>query len=252
MHVEYEGTNYCGWQIQQKVATIQGELAAAIRKITGVYPDLYGCSRTDKGVHALHHVSNFWTASSIPGDRFCHALNSVLPCDIAVKESFEEEQGFHARFSCVAKKYRYRIYNHNTRSSLLRNQAWFEPRRLDIEAMQTAAKAFIGEYDFSAFQAVGSTVSTSVREIYSAEVTAANSMYGGMDLYYEVAGNGFLYNMVRIMAGTLVDVGKGRISPEKIKEIILSKDRTRAGVTAPPQGLYLKEVYYSQHPRIKS
>ena len=241
---EYDGTKYHGWQIQKNAETIQGEIEKAVYKLTGEYSEVNGCSRTDKGVHAFGHVSSFVTSSSIPSEKFCFALNSVLPKDIVVKHSCEEAKDFHARFSCTGKKYMYRIYNCNTQSALLKDRAWFEPRVLDTEAMKRAAEYYVGEFDFSAFQAVGSSVQTTVRKIFSTDVRSSESLNGGKDIFFEVSGSGFLYNMVRIMAGTLLEVGKGRINPEDISDIIILGKRAKAGVTAPPQGLYLKEVYY--------
>ena len=242
---EYDGTSFCGWQIQsENVRTVQGEIEKAIFKLTGVRSQVNGCSRTDPGEHAFCHVSNFFTEASIPPERFCFALNSVLPEDISVKESCEAAEDFHARFSCKGKKYIYRIYRNNTRSALVKSRAWFEPRKLDVDAMAAGAEFFKGEHDFAAFQAVGGTAQTTVRKITEAKVWQRKSNLGGEDIFFEVAGNGFLYNMVRIMTGTLIDVGKGRAAPEDIKDIILSGERANAGTTAPAQGLYLKEVYY--------
>ena len=242
--VQYDGTNYCGWQKQEKVKTIQGELEEAIFKLTGVYPELNGCSRTDSGVHAIAHISNFFTESPIPAEKFFRALNAFLPGDIRVKDSIEESEEFHSRFSCIGKKYVYRIYCCTTKSALLTSRAGYEPKQLDIAAMKQAAEFFVGEFDFKAFCSVGGTALTSVRRILDTQVYERESVYGGTEIFFEVAGTGFLYNMVRIMTGTLISVGKGQKKPEDVRSIILSGDRRNAGVTVPPQGLYLKEVYY--------
>ena len=244
--VEYDGTNYCGWQIQDTVKTIQGELTEAIYKLTGSRCEITGCSRTDKGVHAFSHISNFITDSPVPPDKFYLALNKYLPQDIIVKNSCEAEKDFNARFSCSGKKYIYRIHNNNVRSALLKDKTWYQKKELDVEEMSKAAAFFKGEFDFKTFSAVGGTASTTVREIFDSKVYWQESSYGGRDIFYEVIGSGFLYNMVRIITGTLADVGKKRFKPEDIKDMISSKDRSTAGITAPPQGLYLKEVYYGK------
>lgn len=244
--MEYDGTRYAGWQRQQQVPTIQGELERALLQLTGAPTEVFGCSRTDGGVHALNHVSNFKTASAIPADRFCYALNARLPADIVVKASSEAEENFHARFSCEGKRYLYQIYCCNTKPALLANRAWFTPAVLDVEAMAQAARAFIGEFDFQSFQAVGSTARTTVRKMTDACVYEREIPERGKLVCFEIAGTGFLYNMVRIMTGTLLDVGKGRKQPEEMQKIIQGLDRRLAGPTAPPQGLYLKEVYYDK------
>lgn len=244
LDVEYDGTHYAGWQRQPQVRTIQGELERTLLDLTGEVTEVFGCSRTDGGVHALNHVSNFKTVSAIPADRFCYALNARLPQEIVVKASSEVDSEFHARFSCEGKRYLYQIYSCNTKSALLANRSWFTPMELDVKAMDLAAREFIGEYDFKAFQAVGSTALTTVRRMTDACVYEREIPERGRLICFEIAGTGFLYNMVRIMTGTLLDVGKGRKQPADIAEIIAGCDRRLAGPTAPPQGLYLKEVYY--------
>ena len=237
---EYDGSGYCGWQIQPNQNTVQGEIEKAIYKLTGVYTTVAGCSRTDRGVHAFGHVCNFATEASIPADRFALALNTKLPADIVVRKSYEADKEFHSRFSSLGKKYVYKIYNDKIASAILRNYTWHVRDSLDIESMKQAAGYFVGRYDFSAFQAVGSFSSSVVKDIYSSKI------YEGQELCYEIIGSGFLYNMVRIITGTLVYVGLGKIKPFDIPSIIASRERTKAGITAPPQGLYLKNVYYNQ------
>ncbi len=244
LDVEYDGTHYAGWQRQPQVRTVQGELERALLDLTGETIEVFGCSRTDAGVHALNHVSNFQTVSTIPADRFCYALNARLPKDIVVKASCEVDDDFHARFSCEGKRYLYQIYSCNTQSALLAERSWFTPMELDVKAMDLAARRFVGEYDFKAFQAVGSSAQTTVRCMTDACVYEREIPERGRLICFEIAGTGFLYNMVRIMTGTLLDVGKGRKSPEEIPSIIASCNRRLAGPTAPPQGLFLKEVYY--------
>ena len=244
LDVEYDGTAYAGWQRQPQVRTVQGELERALLDLTGEAVEVFGCSRTDAGVHALNHVSNFKTVSTIPADRFCYALNARLPKDIVVKASSEVDEEFHARFSCEGKRYLYQVYSCDTQSALLANRSWFTPMDLDVKAMNLAAQQFVGEYDFKAFQAVGSSAQTTVRQMTDACVYEREIPERGRLICFEIAGTGFLYNMVRIMTGTLLDVGKGRKSPEDMLAIIAGGERQNAGPTAPPQGLFLKEVYY--------
>lgn len=237
--IEYDGTNYHGWQSQINAITVQDVLKDAVVKLTGENCNIIGSSRTDVGVHALGQVANFHTGSSIPPERFSYALNSVLPDDIVVKKSEEVNLDFHSRYSARGKKYRYLFYNSVHPSALLRNRACHIAHLLDFEAMQKALAYFTGKHDFSAFRAAGSSVKTSERTITHVSMAREEEI-----IKFEIAGDGFLYNMVRIIAGTLVEVGTGKIAAESIPRIIESRDRTGAGKTAPAQGLYLVEVYY--------
>jgi len=237
--IEYDGTNYHGWQQQVNAITVQETVKKAIDKLTGEDCKLTGASRTDEGVHAVGQVANFVTESNIPPDKFWLALNTVLPDDIVIKSSQEVDIDFHARFSAKGKRYRYLIHNSPCPSALMRNRAYFVPRELDIEAMKSAVMHFQGKHDFSAFRASGSDARTSERIITSASLDKKLDM-----LELEIAGNGFLYNMVRIIAGTLVYVGEGKICAQSIPGIIAGLDRRKAGKTAPPHGLYLMEVFY--------
>lgn len=239
--IEYDGTNYCGWQTQENGPSIQESIEKAIEKATGEAAGLNGSGRTDAGVHARGQVANFLTSSTIPGDKFSYALNNLLPRDIVIKGSEEVLPDFHARFSAAGKKYSYHIINSKFPSALYRNYAYHTNycERLDVEGMETAAKAFIGTYDFGGFMAAGSKVVNTVRTIYDVSLEKENEM---LRLIYK--GNGFLYNMVRIITGTILYAGIGKIDPGEIKAIILSKDRSRAGITVPACGLYLEEVYY--------
>lgn len=237
--IEYDGTNYHGWQRQSNAKTVQEVIEKAIRGLTGEEVEINGSSRTDQGVHAYGQVANFFTRSSIPHDRFSYALNRMLPEDIVIRNSEEVSMDFHARYSSTGKKYRYLIYNSRFPSAIFRNRAYHVSHDLNVDNMKKAISFFIGTHDFSAFKATGSSVKTSVRTIYDANLTRVDD-----NIWFEVSGDGFLYNMVRIIAGTLVDVGMGRIKAEDIPGIIESLDRKRAGRTAPPQGLYLVEVYY--------
>ena len=236
---EYDGTNYHGWQSQINAVAVQDVLQSSIKKRTGEDCILIGSSRTDVGVHALGHVSNFVTASSIPPERFAYALNNMLPDDIVIKRSEEAEPDFHSRFWAKGKTYRYKVYNSPTPSALLRNRAYFVPDMLDVQSMEKAAGHFLGRHDFSAFQASGSSAKSTERTITGVSLVKNDNI-----IEFEITGDGFLYNMVRIIAGTLVYVGMGKIQEAAIPQIIDGRDRRKAGKTAPAQGLYLVEVYY--------
>jgi tRNA pseudouridine38-40 synthase len=238
--IEYDGTNYHGWQIQKNAKTVQEVVEKALSKLLGNSIGIIGCSRTDVGVHAYGQVAHFLTESNIPGDKFSYALNNFLPGDIVVKKSEEVPDSFHSRYSAKGKKYRYLIYNASHASAIMRNRSCHVRPELNINDMKSAARYFIGEHDFTAFQATGGQVRSTVRTIYSMDVSAMQDNL----LCLEVSGNGFLYNMVRIIAGTLIYVGMGKIRESEISAIIDSMDRTRAGKTAPSQGLYLMEIFY--------
>jgi tRNA pseudouridine38-40 synthase len=237
--IEYDGTNYHGWQSQENAITVQNTVESAIRKLTGENCSLTGSSRTDTGVHALGQVANVFTESSIPPDRFSFALNSILPDDISIRESSEESFDFHSRFMSKGKKYRYLIYNSRQPSALLRHRAMHVTLRLNEEKMLEAAEYLIGKHDFTSFRASGSTVKTTERTISNVSLKRDNDI-----IQFEISGDGFLYNMVRIIAGTLVEVGSGKRDAAEIPSIIEAKNRRKAGITAPAQGLYLLEVYY--------
>jgi len=237
--IEYDGTNYYGWQKQLHQKTIQETIENSIERITGEKVNIYGSGRTDRGVHATGQVANFFTESRIPSEKFKYAINSVLPKDIIISHSEEVDSTFHSRYSAKGKEYKYLIYNRETPSPILRNYAYYVPYELNFELMQEAAKDFIGTHDFAAFMSSGSSVKDTVRTIYDINLTRNNEL-----IQLRVRGNGFLYNMVRIIVGTLVDIGIGKINSSCIPEILSSRDRQRAGHTAPPQGLYLEKVYY--------
>lgn len=239
--IEYDGTNYSGWQVQENGPSIQAELEKALGIITGERIRINGSGRTDAGVHARGQVANFSTASLIPHEKFAYALNGLLPRDIVIKDSREVAPDFHARYSAVGKMYSYLIINSKFPSALYRNYAYHINycERLDIDRLEKAAEAFIGTYDFSGFMSTGSNVSDTLRTIYELSVEKENEM-----ICLKYKGNGFLYNMVRIITGTILYVGIGKIKLEDIKDIILSKDRSRAGITVPACGLYLEKVYY--------
>ena len=251
--IEYDGTAYHGWQSQDNAVTVQDTVTAAVCKLTGESCTITGSSRTDAGVHALGYVCNFFTESSIPADKFSFALNTILPADIKLIHSEEVPQDFHSRFSARAKKYLYYIYNSTFPSALLRHRAYHVYYPLDVEKMDRAAQHFTGTHDFLAFSASGYSAKTTVRTVMEASVVKVSQARhiihpqrdgDGQLIEFSVTGDGFLYNMVRIMAGTLVEVGFGKLRPQDIPDIIAGLDRRRAGRTAPAHGLYLSEVFY--------
>lgn len=239
--VEYDGTPFCGWQSQKNGSSIQDALQKAIYKLTGETVKLYGCSRTDAGVHAIGHVSNFISATKIPIDKIPIAMNSHLPVEIAVKKAAFVEDSFHARFDAIGKQYRYSIWNEATRSALYRNRAYHAPRPIDIGLVKAAAGKLIGTKDFSAFMASGSEAKSTIRTLYQIDVFSEAPW-----IHMVFHGDGFLYNMVRILAGTLYYVGIGKIDVSDMNDIIHSKDRTRAGKTLPSCGLTLEKVFYEK------
>ena len=237
--IEYDGKGFNGWQKQPNKLNIQGEIERAIEEITGESIDLIASGRTDAGVHSLGQTANFKTESKIPIEKIPIAINSKLKQSIIIKSAEEVDERFHSRYNVKSKKYRYTINNSKYGSAIYRNVEYHFPIKLNIENMQKAAKYFEGEHDFKAFKASGTSSKSSVRKIYKAEVIKNEDR-----IYIELTGNGFLYNMVRIISGTLLDVGSGKIAPEEIKNIIETKDRKLEGKTLPPQGLCLVEVNY--------
>ncbi len=238
--IEYDGKDFNGWQKQPNKLNIQGTIEKAIGKITGEKVDLMASGRTDRGVHAISQVANFKTNSKLPIEKFPIAINSNMKSSIRIKNAEEVDERFHSRLSCKKKTYRYVINNSKYGSAIYRNLETHIPVKLDVEKMKEAVKYFEGEHDFKAFRASGTSSKSSVRTIYKAEVIEKQDER----IWIELTGNGFLYNMVRIIAGTLVDVGLGKFKPEEIKDIIESKDRQKAGKTLAPQGLFLVNVEY--------
>lgn len=239
LEISYNGKEYHGWQVQLNAVTVQEKLQDAIESVFGEREDIKGCSRTDAGVHANTFCCNFKTDKSIAVEKIPAALNANLPNDISVKTCKEMPVDFHARYDCKGKEYVYRIWNGKSRNPFLDKLCYFYKYNIDVELINNEAKSFIGKYDFSAFCASGSSVEDKVREIYSFEVKR-----NGEEVLFIVKGNGFLYNMVRIMVGTLLDISSGKIRTGTINEIIESRDRSRSGFTAPAEGLYLNSVYY--------
>ena len=236
--IQYNGKNYCGWQKQNNSPGIQGTIEKAIFDITREEVKITGSGRTDAGVHALGQVANFKINSQIPVDRIPNALNAKLPKDISIVKAEEVDEDFHSRYSAKKKTYRYQVYNSLYRSPIYADISYPVKYDLDIDKMKKEAKSLIGTYDFKGFMSSGSSVIDTVRTIYNIEVSKSEDL-----IIIEIEGNGFLYNMVRIIAGTLVDIGRGRIT-EKMSTIIESKSRSMAGHTAPAHGLFLKKVDY--------
>ena len=237
--IEYDGKDFNGWQKQPNKLNIQGEIERAIENITGEKVDLIASGRTDAGVHAIGQVANFKTDSNIDINKVPIAINSQVKNAIRIQNAEEVEENFHSRFNCKRKTYRYVIDNSKYGTAIYRNLTYHMPIKLDVEKMKKAIKYFEGEHDFKAFKSSGTSSKSSVRTIYS-----ANVLVEGNNIVIDLTGNGFLYNMVRIISGTLVDVGLGKIKPEEIPNIIESKDRSKAGKTLPPQGLILLKVDY--------
>ena len=237
--IEYDGKDFNGWQKQPTKLNIQGEIERAIEQITGEKVDLIASGRTDAGVHSLGQIANFKTESKLQIEKFPVALNSKLKKSIRIQNAEEVEENFHSRYSCKQKTYRYIINNSKEGSAIYRNLEYHMPIKLDVKSMEKAIKYFEGEHDFKGFKASGTSSKNSVRKIYKAEIKK-----DGDRILIELTGSGFLYNMVRIIAGTIVEVGLGKIKPEDIPNIIESKDRTKAGKTLPPYALYLVKVEY--------
>lgn len=237
--LQYDGTNYHGFQIQPSVVTIQGTLEETVKAITGEDVRVYGCSRTDAGVHAVRYSAGFWLSTPIPPEKIALVMNNALPDDIRILSSYEADADFHPRFSCVAKKYRYVINTSPDAGVFTKNYEWQLRKPLDVDAMNTAAAHIIGEHDFRSFMTTGPEMESTVRNVHSLEVVSDGDL---VKIY--IKADGYLYNMVRIITGTLVQVGEGRMLPDKVKDIIDGKDRSLAGPTAPAQGLALYEIYY--------
>ena len=239
LFLTYVGTAYHGWQVQPRDVTVGETLEKACVKVVGHRVHMTGCGRTDAGVHAKRYVANFRTGSAIPVDRLPYALNTHLPNDIVVTGAREMPESFNAIGSCVKKEYTYLIYNSRIRDPFYVNRAWFYPKHLDERIMQAAADQFVGTHDFAAVRSVGTNVRSTVRTVYYYEVERTGDL-----LSLRVCANGFLYNMARAMAGTLVWAAEGKIAPEELGAILRSGDRTAAGPTVPAGGLYMTQLWY--------
>ena len=239
--IEYDGKEFNGWQKQPNKLNIQGNLEKVISDLTKEEIEIIGSGRTDAGVHALGQVANFKTNSNIPIEKFAIAINSRIKQSIRIKKAEEVDERFHSRYNCKRKTYRYIINTSETGSAIYRNLEYNIKMQLDVKKMQEAVKFFVGEHDFSAFKSSGTSSKSSVRTIYNAKVEQ-----DGERIIIELTGNGFLYNMVRIISGTLVEVGLNKIKPEDITKIIESKNRQNAGKTLTPCVLYLVSVEYEK------
>ena len=241
--LEYDGTNYHGWQSQQGsgVPTIQDALEEALRKLTKEHIRTVSSGRTDAGVHALGHVANFPTESRIPAEAWAPALNSLLPADIRVLASEEAAPDFHARFSAKRKQYRYHVLARRAPSALSRNHAWHVDRKLNLAVMRRAAGVLVGKHDFSSFRSAGCSAKTPVRKLKALTIKRKGDL-----VEVTLEADAFLMHMARNIVGTLVEAGLGRFTPDDVKRILKSRDRSTAGRTAPAHGLYLVTVFYGR------
>lgn len=237
--IAYDGTNYHGWQKQNDTLTIQSVIEEAIYKLTGENVDLIASGRTDANVHAIGQVANFITNSNIFPEKFFVAINSLLNEDIRIISSEEVDIDFNSRFDAKKKTYLYQIYNNKILNPFYRMYSWHIPYELDYSLMEIALKELVGEHDFKAFMSANSNVKSTIRTIYNTSIIKENEL-----IKIEVTGNGFLYNMVRIIVGTIVEIGNGRRDISCIKQAIELGQRDLLGRTAQPQGLFLKEVKY--------
>lgn len=241
MRITYDGTNYHGWQYQENAVTVQETVENALSETCGERIRVTGCSRTDAGVHALDYILSFKSSTKIPPEKLPYAVNYRLASDISALEAWEADEDFNARFPTKGKQYIYKIQNGVFKNPFLNRYSWHYPYRLDFESMRSAAEHFVGTHDFKGFMASGGQQNTTVRTVRICDVErdAENPLL----ITVTVEADAFLYNMVRIIVGTLTDVGCGRIAADKIPAIIQSGDRKLGGLTAPPQGLFLKKVY---------
>ena len=235
----YDGSHFHGWQMQENAVTVQGHLAEALQRILGHKVTIYGCSRTDCGVHANTFCCNFKTEKDTPCEKIKVGVNALIPESIAVLSAEEKEEGFNARFDCRGKEYVYKVWNSRVRNPFLSGRALHHPIPIDEKLLDRECKAFIGYHDFSAFCASGTEVIDKRRTVFDFSVSREGDL-----VIFKVKGDGFLYNMVRIMVGTLLDINSGKIPVNTLDDIILSKNRVRAGITAKACGLYLNKVFY--------
>lgn len=251
IRIAYDGTAYCGYQVQPNGVTVQQKLNEAAQAVFGYPCDIVGCSRTDSGVHAMEFCATISQKggeslhTAIPIERIPLAISAHLPADISVYDARWVSDAFHARYDVMEKEYIYRIYNRPVRSPFEEGRSCHLPKRFsieDLDRMQEAARHLVGEHDFTSYMAQGSKITDCVRMITESEITCAGDV-----ITYRVRANGFLYHMVRILAGTLVAVGEGRISPADIPGITEARNRALAGITMPPEGLYLHRVIYPEH-----
>jgi tRNA pseudouridine38-40 synthase len=235
----YDGTEYHGWQVQKKDRTVCGTVESALSKLTGETVKVTGCGRTDAGVHALSYCANFKSNTGIPLERLPLAVNSLLPPDIAVLKAVEVEDSFNSILSCNKKEYTYRIVNSRIRDPFLKNRVYFYPSPLDDKIMKSAASQFVGTHDFAAVRSVGTETKTTVRTIYYCDIER-----NGQEITMKVCADGFLYNMVRAIMGTVIYCAEGKIDPKDIPMLLETRDRRLTGPTVPPQGLYMSHIWY--------
>lgn len=235
----YVGTAYHGWQIQKNEVSVAQTLQDAISHIVQHPVKVVGAGRTDSGVHAKVYIANFRTDSAIPCYRLPLAINSQLPSDIVVTKATDVAEDFHAIAFCFKKEYTYYIYNSPMKNPFFINRAWFYAKPLDASILQQSASQFIGTHDFSSVRSVGTETKSTVRTVYSFDVHRKDDL-----ISFRVSADGFLYNMVRTMVGTCVHCAEGKLSPSKIQDVLLSKNRANAGPTAPAQGLYMSNLWY--------
>ncbi|MCI2106004.1 MAG: tRNA pseudouridine(38-40) synthase TruA [Intestinimonas sp.] len=238
----YVGTAYHGWQVQKNAVSVAETLEKCLAYVVGHPVRVVGAGRTDAGVHAEVYVANFRTTSSIPCDRLPLAANTRLPDDIVVVKATEVPDSFNAIGSCLRKEYTYRIFNSRIRNAFYVNRAWFYPKHLDEHIMQAAADRFVGTHDFIAVRSVGTETKTTVRTVYYFNVTRSGDL-----IECRVCADGFLYNMVRAMVGTVLYAAEGKFSPEAVSDILEGRCRTAAGPTAPPGGLYMTNLWYREN-----
>ena len=241
LKLTYVGTAYHGWQAQKNAATVQETLEAALATVVGHPVKCTGAGRTDAGVHARVYIANFRTTSAIPCDRLPLAVNTRLPEDIVVTKATQVPEQFNAIGSCLKKEYTYQIYNSRIRDPFYVNRVWFYPKHLDEGIMAAAAHQFVGTHDFAAVRSVGTETRTTVRTVHYFEVERRGEL-----ICCRVCADGFLYNMARAMVGTIVYASEGKLTPEDIPAILDGRNRTDAGPTAPPGGLYMTNLWYKE------
>lgn len=246
LKIRFDGTGYHGWQVQKSDITVAGTLETALSKLCGHKVKVSGCGRTDAGVHAEVYCANFRSPTGIPPERLPYAINVQLPRDIAVQNAMYVPDDFDANLSCVKKEYTYRIICSRIRDPLYCGKAYFYPRGLNLDEMRKASKHFVGTHDFAAVRSMGTVTKTTVRTVhwYEIENVSGSGSFPENTIALRVCANGFLYNMARAMAGTLIYVSEGKLRADDIPALLEQKDRRLTGPTVPPDGLYLTKLWY--------
>jgi len=239
LRLMFDGSKYHGWQVQKSDSTIAGTLETALSRLCSHPVKIHGCGRTDAGVHALQYCANFKTSSKIPVDRLPYAINSLLPCDIAVQSAIQVPDCFDANLSCVKKEYTYKIYNSIIRNPFQSGKAFFYPQTLDLKKIKKAAGYFTGTHDFASLRSAGTKTKTTIRTIFWYNIEEKGDI-----IAFSACADGFLYNMARAMVGTLLYVSEGKINPDDLPRLMAQKDRRFTGPTVPPDGLYLTRIWY--------